>query len=121
MTDTVHFSTLMKRGLCGKQGKYTGTPDKVTCERCKAIVAKASATEVDLWALEAAENERFGKPKPSVTCDHVRELFALSVVCREREVQKALDRVEHEKEELERMKRYARDFDLDVAMAMDGM
>lgn len=121
MTDTVHFSTLMKRSLCGKQGQYTGTPDKVTCERCNKILEKASAVEVDLWALEAAENARFAKPKATVTLDHVRELFALSVARREGEVQKALDRVEHEKEELARMKQYGLDFEIDIAKAMDGM
>lgn len=121
MTDTVHFSTLLKRSLCGKQGNYTGDPTRVTCERCKQRLEKATAVEVDLWALDAAENVRFGKPKPTATPAHVRELFALSFQRREQEITKAMERVDYAKEELEQMKKHLLGFETELATAMDGM
>lgn len=122
MADTIHFSVLMRRALCGSVAlHYTAKPSEVTCERCKQFVAKASATEVDLWALEAAQDLKTLKEKSALNAPHVTALFAFSLERRANVVKRAQESVEYALTELESMKKHALDFDTEVAMAMDGM
>lgn len=114
-TATVHFSVLGEKGICGsgfsKHGvfTFTGEPAAITCERCKTLVANASVTTADCWAMEAEAygTSKIKGPNPGMT--HVRQLYTLAMKKGEVAVKRAQERLEYVQEQLDKTVQRARD------------